>query len=410
MANMVVHFYPASSFFKVSGDNKVLKNEEYAIASMKGESIIPYNKDADGRFRLHASHDNIDIVQNAEKLIPDFIYNKMISVATVDEIMNTFSDSFYNLYVVPRTNKIQIYYPIPILIKQTKAEPGYQKNDILVVGTVDAMFNYSGDNVTGIDVKINIALFKNGYIYGEEIPEYKPLDDLKTLNNLPTLSHQEGACFNTNAGMIITNDNGCVGSENFLNISTSYHLVPYFVAEKGTVKYEINNTVNGLAKYNASKDKKLEYKINVKNIGNAPSSENVITTYVPEEVTVNESSISDSGVYNSSNHSITWTFDYFDVGETKELDYQATAPATAKGKELIGHSTIESGQVAGVTQSSNTIVTMDKIVEIIDNPETGTMVYIANTNIGLPLSYIMMFLVALFVVILFLVRKLKKTQ
>jgi len=231
---------------------------------------------------------------------------------------------------------------------------------------------------------------------------------VKLYNHTAGSSGTNLSCINTNNDMIIMDSDECTVHDKYG--SGAYTLVPYFVEEKGTVKFEIENTVNGLAKYNASKDKSLEYIINVQNNGDIASTQNKIVTYVPSGVTVIKDSISDSGVYSESDGTITWMLDNIEVSEKVEFSYKATAPADAEGKELIGHSTVESGQVLNAVYSNNTVVTMDKIVEVINNPETGTMVYIAHTNIGLPLSYIMMFLVALCVVILFLARKLKKTQ
>jgi len=53
---------------------------------------------------------------------------------------------------------------------------------------------------------------------------------------------------------------------------------------------------------------------------------------------------------------------------------------------------------------------MDKIVEVISNPETGTMVYIANTNIGLQLTHLVLFLAVLAMVIVILSKKLLKIK
>jgi high-affinity K+ transport system ATPase subunit B len=106
-------------------------------------------------------------------------------------------------------------------------------------------------------------------------------------------------------------------------------------------------------------------------------------------VVVEESSISDSGVYNKQSNTISWNITKIDASEEVKVSYKAIAPKSADGKELIGNSYITSDQVTTRVYSNNTIVTLDKIVEIIDNPNTGMhMLYIPNTNIGIPISFL----------------------
>ena len=405
------YLYGASSFFRVSSDLKVLKNEEYELVSVDGKSIgIKYKKEQDGRFNFNSNmYDEHYIEGNAYELYPTFLIEQINSMQTVEDVMNTYgSDNYF--HVSNSTNYKQIYmsFYIPLLAKQTKVEPGYKKQDIIINARASVYFLYNENNeIQSIAPNIELWSFDGGYIYDGKEHQINSINDLKQLHFTSFNEVDGAACMNTNAGMIIT-DGNCTIRESIG--SSSYRIVPYFIAEKGTVTLKIENTVNGLAKYNASKDKNLEYKINVQNTGDVASTQNKIVTYVPSGVTVIADSISDSGVYNESNDTITWTLENLEAGETAGFSYKATAPAGAEGKELIGHSTVESGQVLNAVYSNNTVVTMDKIVEVINNPETGTMVYIAHTNIGLPLSYIMMFLVALCVVILFLARKLKKTH
>lgn len=65
-----------------------------------------------------------------------------------------------------------------------------------------------------------------------------------------------------------------------IDASYSYSKVRYFVNIKDSIELKISNTLNNLNKYNASNNKNLEYKIIVKNDGNEPSKDNIITTNV----------------------------------------------------------------------------------------------------------------------------------
>jgi hypothetical protein len=294
----------------------------------------------------------------------------------------------------------------PIIVKQVKGEPGYKQNDIILRTEFELRFNY--DRETGEKVSKTVVvgawLDYGQIIYGGEIGPITSIEQYGQIQ-YSTLdgSDVDRACLTTNYGVIAFTD--CNTWDNFG--STGFNMVPYFVEEKGEVKFEVENLVNGMAKYNASKDKKLEYTIKVKNTGNASSGDNVIKTYVPKEVSVNENKISDGGVYNKNEHTITWNIDYIEIGEVLSVSYEATAPEKTDGKELIGKSSIQSGQVLTEVYSTNTIVTLDRIVEVINNPNTGTMVYIANTNIGVPISVLVMFVIALFAVIVVLIKRMK---
>jgi uncharacterized repeat protein (TIGR01451 family) len=229
-------------------------------------------------------------------------------------------------------------------------------------------------------------------IYDADTPEINSISDLRSF----TPESIESACMNTdNQGKIITDLSGCTKHKDYYG-SGSYYLVPYFVAKNGEVKFEIQNTVNNVVKYNASKEKGLKYKVSVTNTGNAASDNNIITAYLPKEITIIESTITDNGVYNRENHTITWTYEYMEEKEKHDFYYEATAPAETNGKELITNASVKSNQVLTDTYSNNTIVTLDKIVEIISNPKTGTTtVYIPNTNIGVPINILLLLIVAL---------------
>ena len=179
----------------------------------------------------------------------------------------------------------------------------------------------------------------------------------------------------------------------------------FFENEEGNVKLSINNTVNGVMKYDATNNRELNYKIEIKNTGDAGSSKNVITTFVPEEIKVLEESISNNGVYNESSDTIVWNVDFIDEGETIEFTYSATAPTHLNGSDLVGLSSIKSNQVSMV-QSSETIVTMNRSIDIAKNPKTGTTgLYIPYLNLYIPLYIFVIMFICAFISVLLLKRK-----
>lgn len=135
---------------------------------------------------------------------------------------------------------------------------------------------------------------------------------------------------------------------------------------------------------------------------------NIITTNVPIKVIVDESSISNNGVYNKKNNTIMWNIERIDANQKIEVSYKALAPKSTNGKELIGNSIVSSTQQTRESYSNNTIVTLDKIIEIIANPNTGgRMIYIPNTNIGMPIN-ILLFILIISISIIIIKNKLKK--
>ncbi len=376
------------SFYKVAEDNlTILKNEEYEIYSIDDQPTgIVLEKTNDGRHIFTDwTHNNL-YREDVNKLFPNFLKDELSNIKTKSEFIDFYTR--YNLNGYAGSNGGHVSINNPIVLKQITSENGYKKQDIIIKSNLEFYVDYnsSSGEITSAslglyadDVENTSLLINNDY-------HVNTIDDFMNLN-YRSLSDSYYSCQNSRAGLIITNMEQCTPLS--LEWSDSYSYVPYFVSEQGTVKLEITNTVNGLTKYNASNNKQLEYKISVKNSGDVSSENNVLVTNVPKMVVVEESSISDSGVYNKQSNTISWNITKIDASEEVKVSYKAIAPKSADGKELIGNSYITSDQVTTRVYSNNTIVTLDKIVEIIDNPNTGMhMLYIPNTNIGIPISFL----------------------
>ena len=398
------------SFFKVNENNEVLKDGIYELYSVDGEaSGIVLEPNSYGRYVLNSSLDDYILEGDVSLLLPNVVKELISSINSSDDIV-TLEEYDFNHYINTYSGNI-VYnrnMNIPVILKQIKGDVGYKNQSITFEASLNIYFVFD-KNTNEIIERYSYFGLNNlidDFILGEvgPITSFEQLSEIEYTSNI---NDNDGeACLNTEYGVIATTN--CRVGESYG--STTFYMVPYYVVEAGEVKFEVENLVNGMAKYNASKDKKLEYTVKVKNVGNAASGENVIKSYVPKEVEVIEGKISNGGVYNKNDHTITWNVDYIEIGEVLSVSYEAKAPEEAGGKELIGKSSIQSGQVLTEVYSTNTIVTLDRIVEIIDNPNTGTMVYIANTNIGVPISVLVMFVIALFAVIVVLIKKMKKTQ
>ena len=101
--------------------------------------------------------------------------------------------------------------------------------------------------------------------------------------------------------------------------------------------------------------------------------------------------------------------EFIDSLETLEFSYKALAPNDSNNEEYVGYSKVVSEQVPNGFTSTNTIVTLDKIIEIVTNPDTDvSMLYIAHTNIGIPVNYLFFVIVVISFMIVVLTKKVKK--
>ncbi len=401
-----------TAFLRVDQNNKVLKGEKYEIVSLDGNvhTGIFTTEEEFGDLHIYSNKPN----ENGEyvsldretllALIPQGLKDFLSGVNNRTDVnrLKEYGDLFFFSGKVG-TSSDYILTHIPFRLHNVKAANGVLKDDIILVG--DFYISYGYRETGSFEFKsVSIELWSgtSGAMY---LKDYKPINSIEDLSYYHNLQFATSCMNSDEHGMIIIDYHDC--NKFVMEGSGGFDLVPYLVARDGEVSFDIENTVNGLAKYNASKDKNLEYKISITNNGNASSGENVITSYIPEELNIVENSISDNGVYDKDEHTITWNVDRIEAEQELEFSYMATAPDNSKGKEYVGKSSIVSAQVLGATYSNNTIVTLDQIVELIKNPETGMMVYIANTNIGMPLSCLVVVTILICMMFAIFIKKYK---
>lgn len=412
MENYETDYMIYSLFFKVNSENKVLKDQKYEIVSAdKEKSTGLYTQVGEyGQYYIkdgaYVGESISDFVVN---VLPEFVKEALINVNTLDDVLafENYGSENVDIYNNTSSNYVSLSINVPVKFKQIESSPGYVKQDFYNVADVRVEFEYD-DNNQITDRRIDFEIWLTPYMYEEDFVLAKDFSELYLYGNEEDYAEHGYACLNTNVDTIVMPDtNSCTARDRFGSIGFS--TVPYFVDQKGTVKFEITNTVNDLTKYNASKDKNLEYKINIKNTGDVASGDNVINSYVPVGIEVVEDSISNSGVYNKEKNTITWNVDYIEALEELVVSYKAVAPSESNNKEYIGYSDIVSAQLEKEIQSGNTIVTLDKVIEVVTNPDTDVnMIYIAHTNIGIPVSYLIIIVIVLCFVSVVLVKKIKK--
>ena len=162
----------------------------------------------------------------------------------------------------------------------------------------------------------------------------------------------------------------------------------YFKAYESKPNLAISNYVNDSDKYFAKKDEILKYSVKIKNTGDGKSTDNVVITNVPNGLLVLEDQISDNGIYDKNNKTITWNYELLGAGAEYTF-YYFTKVIDSKITEYTGNSYISSNQVQEKAESDDTIVnTENKIIvpDIIKNPNTETGIFIVLLTIILIIS------------------------
>ncbi len=392
--------YDRISIIKINSNNKVLHGSEYKIETFDGKEVpgkaivneagtVTYFLDSN----FFASY------ENTISLLPNILKDEINSYQNQQDFFNSWVyDEF--VYSVGNFNQNNYIIAIPIKIIETKSPVGYKARNM----TSFLRYNFLLYTQNEEKLKIEVSHHK-------EIPVLYDIIDIDTTDynyykyQFLTSYKHSSLLLNRKCGEQI------VAGPSTFNEDYCTDYAYFFENEEGTIKLEISNTVNNLTKYNASKNKNLEYKIRVRNSGDAPSGNNVITTNVPKKITVDETSISLGGSYNKEENTIVWTIDRIENEKEVMVSYKAVAMDNANGDELIGNSMVTSDQQTATVYSNNTIVTLDRIVEIIHNPNTGkSMIYIPNTNIGMPLSVLFIMIIVICITSLLIILRKNKTQ
>ncbi len=408
MDDYTIQGHAKLSFLVVNSNYKALRGNRYELTSIDGNNktglFTTEEEYGDYHFFKDLRGTNGQIVGNQNEKIadalPDIIKEEMENIRTVNDLnyFNQHSEVFEKT-VNETYSYINYHFNIPFRFHQIRTANGMQKTDMIVVGECDLSYRYdSNNNIIKKDLGIYITDYQNNKIlFTNNIPTVNNISDLMQFES-QEFGH---ACLNTdNQGLIIQNPSGCTKFPE-LNGSAFYDLVPYFIAQEGDVSFNINNTVNGVAKYNASKERDLNYKITITNTGNAASGNNQITANVPKEIVIDENSISNNGHYNKTSNTIVWNIDHLEPEEVLELSFKATVPKDVKTTELISNSTINSDNTEMIIVSNNTIVTLDKTLEILENPYTGNVI----TYLGLTFNAIVVVVVMISLVTIFIQKR-----
>lgn len=143
---------------------------------------------------------------------------------------------------------------------------------------------------------------------------------------------------------------------------------PVIEEDVGEVVLTIDNTIQEKHQISVSGNNRVQYKVLVSNTGNASSGNNIVKTSIPKEIEVVEDSISDDGVYSSSDRTIQWRIDYIDPYGEEELTYDVLVPG-----DKFGNYTVTSS--VSSDQQNKLSISEPAVVNVVKNPHTGNITF-----------------------------------
>lgn len=231
------------SFMKFSSDYKVLKGDKYEVGSIDGDSSIGVftteEEYGDHHFGPFMSFFEVTSPITSEKvfsLLPKVIINELSHIQTKDDFTNF--ENLPNIFVIVNRSfsdydSLLIRFDIPVKFNHVKTAPGTQKHDIVFIGHAEIKYDFAKNgNLREKSFHLDLSDHNHEIIYNSQIPSIKNLSDLSQFNP----ESFSLSCMNTdNQGRIILDTNQCSKTTDWY--SSTYSLVPYFIAENGTVKF-----------------------------------------------------------------------------------------------------------------------------------------------------------------------------
>lgn len=264
-------------------------------------------------------------------------------------------------------------------LNNLKIDQKYMCNDIILYQTPNELLSTDEDTIKNIYGNFEIA-YGRKFVF-EELSPAEPII-IQPGNGVycpPNACRVTMPCYND-------------GKDKYYKISKvefdyeSFSI--YFKAYESTPNLVISNYINDNDKYFAKKDEILKYSIRIKNTGDGKSTNNIVITNVPDGLLILEDKISDNGIYNKENNTITWNYELLGAAEEYTFNYYAKV-IDSNTTMYIGSSYITSSQVQEKAESNETIVNIENIIivpDIINNPYTGTRMFIAISIIILIVS------------------------
>lgn len=339
------------SIFKTDDSGKGLEGARFKVSDVNNTFSYELKEEGNGLYGL-AYSDGVEIMFHEEAsfstikaMLPSNVKNDITRY-----LENGDTSHLDNRFYTIRERTVNFY--IPLFIEEVSAPKGYVKGDKIVLPvSVSASYFYAR-----LDLNYDITVLGSRYLKYNELVDYKT--DFNNYFISSRMMNDLVDCERMNY------------DQNAINKTGVSYLPLIVLNKKGDIKLSINNYVNNLETYTTTRGKTLNYRVVAENNGSVDSHNNVIITKIPTELEYVKGSASDGGIYNKTNHTITWKVNVIGANSKVSLRYSAYVPKNVSGgAKFIGSSSITSEEV-GEIQSRETQVSL------INNPETAAPIAI----------------------------------
>ena len=271
------------------------------------------------------------------------------------------------MYMNQKDNVIDIYTLVFSVLSEENIEEGYIKNKYIVPMILNFKFNNSSviDGYYDSNVKVellSVLINKNETIDYSEINKalkdiYENKEDSVNYTECGYLPNDYYKLFKINKPSI---KSGIESESSCKNISM---IVNY----KGETSLSIRSLINDDESTSVGVNSKVTYKVLVQNNGTITSNNNVITSVIPKDLVYISDSVSDGGIYNKKNNTITWNIDSINPGEQESLTYRLSMPTEGDLTKVYKLS-------SSVKNSDKELIDSNKVsisLENLENPQTG---------------------------------------
>ena len=284
--------------------------------------INKYNDNININYKLEQNYDyNYNLLPDKYKKI----INSINSINDIKRINNK------DITIKNDNSTYALFFKIPFYIKQTNNYKNYEKINIVVPVSVQVTYffrdcDYKNTNKC-FPVKnktIDIVVSKDGY--------YNYDEDINYIEYL-----------NTDAKDIIKKtckDNNC-----YLEIKNKIRELNLY----------LKNTIKNKTTIITRRGKILNFEVKVSNDDEKKSKDNTITAYIDKDMTIIPNSISDYGVLDKKNNTITWNINLIDNNSSFRLSYDAYVNnGVDTNKMYNSHLTLKSNTLSNHITSNNT--------------------------------------------------------
>ncbi len=381
-------------FYNIDKNGSSIHNSKFKLTTWDGRYTFNISELDDGYYAYN--EDGVDLtLDEAWDLLSPSQKAKLNDLDTYGEFVNTFGADNTDCYRTGGYTHCYTYMGTYYTLEQTQVTGDYTKEKYIVPGVInfEYMIDEPGyyDDGNPIPNSTSLAIASIYYYptigpsgvllkYGDydelfDTVDYRDYDNIINSNIAYTINeciHREpnlGSIAGSTPTPNLDNLKKKVGPSQEVYAPFYYECYPVVVNKKGEVNLSINTTVNEKESISTTSNSKLTYRVNIKNNG-ITTYDNTIISKLPPEFVYVDGTASNGGVYNPSSHTITWTLDRIDEGDSITFTYEAYAPSGLSNlKSYISEATIET------PTAQNKVISNKTTVRLMANPKTDAPLY-----------------------------------